>query len=80
MKRRLTLEGGVFGSESLFFILIEALIFIEGNFASVFSWVADWVLVAEVDAVEARFDAFDLLKRVQISNILKHTALEGPLG
>ena len=59
----MALEGGVFRSESLFFVLIEAPIFIEGDFASVFSRVADWVVVAEVDVVEARFDVFHLSKR-----------------
>ena len=49
--------GGTFRSEPSLFVFIEAVKLILGNAPGVFSWVTDWMLVAEVGILEACIDA-----------------------
>ena len=60
---RLTLEGGVLGSEPFSFVFVKAVKLILGNLSCFLSWVADRVLVAKVNVLEAGFDAFHLLSK-----------------
>ena len=60
---RLALVGGVLGSEPFLLVFVKALKLILGNLSCFLSWVADWVLVAEVDVFETGFDAFHLSKK-----------------
>ena len=60
---RLALEGGVLGSEPFLLVFLKAVKLILGNLSCFLSWVADRVLVAEVDVLEAGFDAFHLLSK-----------------
>ena len=45
--------GGTFLSEPSLLVFIEAIKLILSNAPGVFSWVADWMLVAEVGILEA---------------------------
>ena len=60
---RLALVGGVLWSESFSFVFVKAVKLILGNLSCFLSWVADRVLVAEVNVLEAGFDAFHLLSK-----------------
>ena len=66
---RLALVGGVLGNEILFLVFVKAVKLILGNLSCILSWVADRVLVAEVDVLEAGFDAFHLSKKSQTRRI-----------
>ena len=57
---RLAQVGGVLGCEPLLFVFTQAAKLVLGNVSSILSWVADWVLVAEVDVLEACVNAFHL--------------------
>ena len=48
--------GGTFRSEPFLLVFIEAVKLILGNAPGVFSWVTDWMLVAEVGILEACID------------------------
>ena len=58
---RLAQLGGTFGGEPFLLVYLKAAKLILGNSPSILSWVTDWVLVAEVDSVEACFNAPYLL-------------------
>ena len=60
---RLALVGGVFCSEILYIVFLKAVKLILGNLSCFLSWVADRVLVAKVNVLEAGFDAFHLLSK-----------------
>ena len=60
---RLALVGGVLWSEIFLLVFLKAVKLILGNLSCFLSWVADWVLVAEVDVLETGFDAFHLSKK-----------------
>ena len=66
---RLALVGGVLGSEPFLLVFVKAVKLILGNLSCFLSWVADRVLVAEVDVLEAGFDAFHLSKKSQTRRI-----------
>ena len=66
---RLALVGGVFCSEILYIVFLKAVKLILGNLSCILSWVADRVLVAEVNVLEAGFDAFHLSKKSQTRRI-----------
>ena len=54
---RLALVRRIFGREPPLFVPLEAAELILGNVPSVFSWVADRMLVTQVAVFEARFNA-----------------------
>ena len=58
---RLALVGGVFSSEILCPVIIKAVELILGNLSCILPWVADRMMVAEVDVLEAGFNVFHLL-------------------
>ena len=62
---RLALEGGVLWSEIFLLVFLKAVKLILSNLSCFLSWVADRVLVAEVDVLETGFDAFHLSKKSQ---------------
>ena len=66
---RLALVGGILWSEIFLLVFLKALKLILSNLSCFLSWVADWVLVAEVDVLEADFDAFHLSKKSQTRRI-----------
>ena len=66
---RLALEGGVLWSEIFLLVFVKAAKLILGNAICFLSWVADRVLVAEVDVLEAGFDDFHLSKKNQTRRI-----------
>ena len=57
---RLTLLGGVFGSEPFLLIFSQTTILILGNLTGTLSWVTGWVLVASVDVLETDIDVLHL--------------------
>ena len=59
---RLALVGSVFRSEILCLVILKAVKLILGNLSCFLSWVADRVLVAEVDVLEAGFNSSHLSK------------------
>ena len=59
---RLALVGGVLWSEIFLLVFVKALKLILGNTICILSWVAEWLLVAEVDVLEAVFNASYLSK------------------
>ena len=66
---RLALVGGVLWSEPFLLVFVKAVKLILGNLSCFLSWVADRVLVAEVNVLEAGFDAFHLSKKSQTRRI-----------
>ena len=66
---RLALEGGVLWSEIFLLVFVKALKLILSNLSCFLSWVADRVLVAEVNVLEAGFGAFHLSKKSQTRRI-----------
>ena len=66
---RLALVGGVFCSEPFLLVFLKAFKLILGNLSCFLSWVADRVLVAKVNVLEAGFDAFHLSKKSQTRRI-----------
>ena len=59
---RLALEGGVLWSEIFLLVFLKAVKLVLGNAICFLSWVADRVLVAEVDVLEAGFNSSHLSK------------------
>ena len=59
----LVVVSGILWCQLFLLVILKAVILILGNLSCFLSWVADRVLVAEVDVLEAGFDAFHLLSK-----------------
>ena len=60
---RLALVGGVFGSEPFLLVFLKAAKLILSNVPRILSWVAGWVLVAEVGVLKTGINAPHLFQK-----------------